>query len=65
MHYNKYIDEIQEVLNMMTVIGYGNLGMYCDVYDTDGRKLVRVFRHGYYETEEELRARVVKEIYGS
>ena len=50
---------------MMTVIGYDNLGMYCDVYDTDGRKLVRVFRHGYYETEEELRARVVKEIYGS
>lgn len=49
---------------MTTIIGYDNLGMYCDVYGAGDRKLVRVFRHGYYETEEELRVGVVKETNG-
>lgn len=47
---------------MMTVIGYDNLGMYCDVFNEEGKKLARIFQHGYYETEEELKIRAIKEV---
>lgn len=47
---------------MRTIIGRDNLGLYCDVYDENGRKIVREFQNGYYETEEELKERAVKEV---
>lgn len=47
---------------MKTVIGNDKFGMYCDVFEDNGEKLSRTFQNGFYETEESLKERALKEI---